>query len=397
MSRDVLRTLADARPAELDPGAPVDPSIRDTELSRAMAPAAARGTGRGLVPRRRRVGPLWGGLGLGLVGATAAAALVVTSLGGGEGGVPGGDLAGTGQVDVNSARTVLLAAAEKAEAAPATGKYWRVKKMFVAPRQVGPEGRTYTVSDAKIYEEWISRDGRAWVGHRAAGAKPRTPADEKAWRRDGAPARWDMGVGDTVDKKRLYLQVKPGAGSLVKVQGEHTLQVPIAGPKPSFAALQKLPADPAVLRKMAEKSALSDGSGSPLDAENPQARQAFAAGKLADLLTTAPVPPKVRAAAFRALADMPAVRSEGRGADERGRKGVVLTITVPYAASTTSTRLIIDPATSQVLSEQVVSKIKGAAAQDAAAKGARTSGKERTTLYLGAGWTDQAPQAPTLP
>ncbi|GAA3954427.1 CU044_5270 family protein [Actinomadura viridis] len=392
MSRDVLRALAEARPAELDPGTPVDPATRDTELSRAMAPAAARGTGRGTVPRRRRVGPLWGGLGLGLVGATAAAALVVTSLGGGEGGVPGGDLAGTGQVDVGSARTVLLAAAEKAEAAPATGKYWRVKRMTMVPRQVGPEGRTYTVSDARIHEEWISRDGRTWTGQRAAGAKPRTPADEKAWRRDGAPARWDMGVGDTVDKKRLYLQVKPGAGNLVKGQGEHALQVPIAGRKPSFSDLQKLPADPAVLRKLAEKNALSDGADGPLHAENPQARQAFAAGKLTDLLTTAPVPPNVRAAAFRALADMPNVRSEGRAADERGRKGVALTITVPYAASATTTRLIIDPATSQVLSEQVASKIKGVAP-----KGARAVGKERTTLYLGAGWTDRAPHAPTLP
>ncbi|GAA2441171.1 hypothetical protein GCM10010191_66620 [Actinomadura vinacea] len=384
MSRDVLRTLAEARPAELDPEAPVDPETRRRELARAMAPATARAADRGIVPARRRFGTLWGG-GLGLVGAAAAAALVVSSLGGGgTGGVPGG---GTSrQPEATSARTVLLAAADKAETAPATGKYWRVTTMFLVSVKVGPKSRPYTVVEPRVHEDWLARNGTGWAGRRVGGAKPKTPQDEKAWRLDGTPARWDLGVGDTVDKAPVYVQTKPGTGTLEKMPKTY-LQVPIAGPKPSFDDLRNLPTDPAALRKRAEKRALSDGGPGSLHAENEQVRQSFAAGKLIDLLTTAPVSPKVRAAAYRALADMPIVKSEGPAVDGRGRKGVAFSIVTPYGESTRGSRLIIDPASSQVLSVHDVSKPKAKS----------VPGKEKTTLYLGAGWTDQAPRPPSLP
>ncbi|MEW2356238.1 CU044_5270 family protein [Spirillospora sp. NPDC029432] len=382
MSRDVLRTLAEARPAELDPAAPVDPDTRAAELGRAMRAAPQRSKRRARVAR-----PVWGGAGL--VGVAAAATLVVTTMtggGAGGGGAPG--QAGEAPLD---ARTVLLAAAEKAEAAPATGKFWRVKRMYLIPVQVGPDARRYTVLDARIRETWLARNGTEWSGQRTAGARPRTPADEKAWRLDGTPARWNLGTGDTVDKAPVYVQTKPGPGRLVKMSGKLAMHVPIAGPKPTFADLENLPADPVKLRTLAEKRALSDGADGRLVATNEQARQAFAAGKLISLLTEAPVPPKVRAAAFRALAGMSIVKAEGKAVDARNRPGVAFTITVPGAGATTTSRLIIDQRTSLVLSEHVASKVKGA-------KGGKGGlGKERTTLYLGAGWTDQAPQAPSLP
>ncbi|MFB4318111.1 CU044_5270 family protein [Actinomadura sp. 21ATH] len=377
MSRDVLRTLAEARPAELDPAAPVDPSTRAAELGRAMRATPQRA-------RRVRIArPVWGGAGL--VGAAAAAALVVTTMAGGGG--AGGGVPGQAQEAPLDARTVLLAAAEKAEAAPATGKFWRVKEMHLIPVEVGPKARPYTVLDARIQETWLAGNGASWAGFRTAGAKPATPADEKAWRLDGAPARWNLGVGDTVDKATVYVQTKPGRGRLVKESGPASLHVPIAGAKPTFADLRSLPADPVRLRALADERALSDGADRPLAADGAQAREAFAAGKLVTLLTEAPVPPKVRAAAFRALAKMPIVKAEGKATDKRGRPGVAFSIDVPGAGgSVTSTRLIIDPATSQVLSEHVASKA-----------GKAGKGKERTTLYLGAGWTNQAPQAPSLP
>jgi hypothetical protein len=188
-----------------------------------------------------------------------------------------------------------------------------------------------------------------------------------------------------VDERRLYVQTKPGQGSLVKAESKG-LHVPIAGPKPSFEDLRNLPTDPIALRALALQHALSDGRDGPLKADNAQVLQAFAAGKLISLLTEAPVPPKVRAAAFRALAGMPVVRSEGKAADGRSRPGVAFSIVAPYDSGPTATRLIIDPATSQVLSEHVASKA-----------GKTGKGKERTTLYLGAGWTNDSPAAPALP
>ena len=382
MSRDVMRVLAEARPAELDPDAPVDASTRAAELAAAMAAPAADPRA---VPPRRRVRPLWhGGLGLAGAAAAAAAALVLTSLGGGQGDVVPDRRE---RPDATSARAVLLTAASKAEQAPATGKYWRVTRMYLIPIKVGPKERRYTVVEARINEEWADANGRGWFGYRTAGAAPRSPQDEKAWRLDGSPARWDLGRGDTVGGERLRVQVKPGKGTLVKSAGPNDLHVPIAGPDPTFDDLRRLPSDPAALRALAEKRALSDGDDIPLQADGPQARRAFAAGKLIDLLTTAPVPPKVRAAAFRALAGMPGVTSEGKAVDARGRKGVALSIVTRSRGGSTSARLIIDPATSQVLSERL-------AAQPAAKSG---PGKERTTLYLGAGWTDETPRPPALP
>ncbi|MFI0357458.1 CU044_5270 family protein [Actinomadura sp. 9N407] len=378
MSRDVLRTLAEARPHELDPDAPVDPGVRGAELARAM-----RGPG-GVDARartRRRVRPVWGGLGL--VGVAAAATLVVTTMTSGQGGVPTGPEQPPEALD---ARTVLLAAAVKAEQAPATGKFWRVKLVHLIPVKVGPKARPYTVEDARISETWLAKNGMSWTGYRTAGAKPMTPADEKAWRLDGSPARWSLGVGDTVDKRQLYVQTKPGQGNLVKIAGKPGLHVPIAGSKPSFEDLRNLPTDPDKLRALADEHALSDGSGASLEAGNAQVREAFAAGKLVSLLTNAPVSPQVRAAAFRALAGMPIVRSEGKATDGRGRTGVAFSIVAPHASGSTATRLIIDPATSQVLAERVASKA-----------GKTGKGKERKTLYLGAGWTNQAPTPPALP
>jgi hypothetical protein len=388
MSRDVMRALAQARPAELDPNAPVDPATRANELHRAMT---ARAEGRGsavrrLVPARRRTRPILGG-GLGLVGAAAAAALVISSMGGGQGGItpgPSGDN-GAQELDVNSTRAVLLAAADKAEQAPATGKYWRVTQMYLLPIEVGPNARPYTVADARIVETWTSKTGAVWVGQRRAGAKPKTPKDEKAWRLDGSPTRWDRGAADTVSGGRVYIRTTPDKGMVSQPSKGGPLRVPIAGDEPSFADVQNLPTDPAALTRLAEQRATSEGvHDQRVEARTEQARRALAANQLVLLLTTTPVPPKVRAAAFRALADMPGIRSEGKARDGRGRPGVAFSLSIPDSTARTSIRLIIDPATSQVLSEEVVSGPAG-------------KGKERTILYLGAAWTNETPRPPALP
>jgi hypothetical protein len=369
-----MRALAEARPAELDPEAPVDARTRSAELAGAMSTAHSR-----TLPARRRVRPLWGG-GLGLAGVAAAATLVITTTGGG----PGPVQSSRGPTDI---RTVLLSAAAKAETAPATGKYWRVSLLQRLPRKVGPKSRPYTVETTRVIEDWTSRGGAAWLGMRDAGAKPKTRRDEQAWLLDGSPARWDLGAGDSPSGAHLYLRSEPDPGTLTKKTGRTELRVPIAGPEPSFDDLERLPSDPAALRRLADERARNDGDDEPLQADTEQLRQSFVARKLIDLLTTAPVPPKVRAGAFRALADLPIVRSEGGAVDDRGRKGVALTTVTRYAGASTGVRLIIDPASSQVLSEQEISRLAAGKAPS----------KQRTTLYLGAGWTDEAPRVPAIP
>src|SRR5688500_18372841 len=93
MTRDVLRMLAEARPQELDPEAPVDEATRRAELTRAMTVPPRSAARSVMAPARRRIRPMWG---LGLVGAAAAAALVVatTATGPGDSGTGAGPKAG---------------------------------------------------------------------------------------------------------------------------------------------------------------------------------------------------------------------------------------------------------------------------------------------------------------
>nr|BFE82807.1 hypothetical protein GCM10020093_054080 [Planobispora longispora] len=94
----------------------------------------------------------------------------------------------------------------------------------------------------------------------------------------------------------------------------------------------------------------------------------------------------MRAAAYRALAELPNVRYLGESTDERGRTGAVFSFTTPFAASSATQdaavqrTLIIDPGTSQVLSSTTTGLpgVKG----------------EQVEVVLEAGWTDDEPSPP---
>ena len=113
---------------------------------------------------------------------------------------------------------------------------------------------------------------------------------------------------------------------------------------------------------------------------------------LANLLVDVPAPPGVRAAAYRALADMPNVKSIGPTRDELGRAGIgilidtagiVVTTGGPYKAGKVTRKLIIDPDTSHVLASET--------------KVGNSSDSFSGTLILEIGWTDQEPHEPELP
>ncbi|GAA4221152.1 hypothetical protein FHR32_005353 [Streptosporangium album] len=307
-------------------------------------------------PRRRRWRLSWTAAVAGL--AAAAAAVAIT--------FPGviGEAGRTERATEISGRSILLAAATRAESGPAaTRAYWRVRKLHrqTHPEPLGRGENRYRMVESRLTEQWASRDGRVWAGSRTLGARPRSGADAEAWRRDGSPTEW-AGQG---------LSTAPGEGLLNAVTDRAPFSM--AGHGMSFEQIQRLPADPVALKdRVAE--VVRDVPGGSTDG--------VVADALSGLLWSKPSPPDVRAAAYRALAELPNVRYLGTAKDERGRAGAAFSFTVRTTATVQRT-LIIDPTSSQVLSST-----------DTGRPG--TVGDE-VEVVLEAGWTDDEPTAPGLP
>lgn len=279
--------------------------------------------------RRRRLAGMFAGMAA-LAGAVAAATLIA---------LPNPEISQPG-------RSILLAAAQSAESGgEASGAYWRVRKMI---RRTYPErlGSGYWMVESRLAEQWVARDGRVWAGARSLGVRPRTQADELAWRKDGSPAAWPG------------LSGAPGKGTLTATSG---VPFSMAGQGMTIDQIRDLPADPGRLLALVEPL----GEGMVADA-------------LSGLLWSKPSPPEVRAAAYRALADLPEVRYLGERNDEQGRKGAAFSFALADPPGTRRT-LIIDSATSRVLSSVTD------------APGIRN---DETELVLEAGWTDRKPAAP---
>jgi hypothetical protein len=344
----------------------------------------------GAVPRTRpiRRAAFRSVLALGLTGAAAAAALAVATLILGAGSSPGG----AGSVVIGgSARSVLLAAAVQAESAPTRGTYWRVRSMSRAtlPRTFGHGENRYTLEQLSVTEKWTTHRGRNWLGRREW-VRPKTPEDEAAWQRDGAPSLWCIGKTDTAPPTPICLHTAPGSASLTRF-GPDTFQI-TEEQALTFGQLQRLPRDPDALRAWLiriNRRELDPSAGTDvvdLNVEN----------ELSNLLVDLPVPPGVRAAAFRALADMPNVTSIGPTQDELGRSGIGIVIQgmrgvvvlgdgnpVAGRAGTLTRTLIIDPKTSRVLADETTLGNRPEPATD--------------RLILGVGWTNERPHKPGLP
>jgi hypothetical protein len=254
------------------------------------------------------------------------------------------------------------------------------------PQRFGHGDDRYTLEQVSVTEKWTTHDGRTWLGRRGW-VRPKTPEDEAARRRDGAPSKWCMGETDTEPPQPICLHTAPGTASVTRfgedVTEEHEL---------TFGQLQRLPHDPDALRAWLVGIARHD-----LD---PSASAAVVnqnvAAELSDLLVDPPVPPGVRAAAYRALADMPNVTSISPTRDELGRAGVGIEIAegvgwiavprdggpVMGPARELTRTLIIHPDTSRVLA-------------DATSIGNR-SDPSSDTLILRVGGTNEKPHKPAL-
>jgi hypothetical protein len=154
-------------------------------LDRVVTAASAgepAGVGRA---RASRPALRWSFLATGLAGAAAAGVLAVSVVAAPQeartdvppvAGAQPGATHSAGAGTTLTARDILLAAANRAEQAPAeTGRYWHVKTVDVyGPVRVGNGAGAYSLLRSSVSESWDASDPRdaSWTGFRDLGARP---------------------------------------------------------------------------------------------------------------------------------------------------------------------------------------------------------------------------------
>ncbi|MEU5868833.1 hypothetical protein ABZ815_47240 [Nonomuraea sp. NPDC047529] len=261
-------------------------------------------------------------------------------------------------------------------AAPPEGAYWHVKELLTMPqpRLFGTSSNSYSLVKRQITERWTTPDGRAWYAYRELGTTPGSAADKKAWQRDGSPSRW----GKSIDGQTVRLSTEPTKGHLGSVRERN--QFELAGQWLTYDEIQRLPADPALLKDWLTRAGRV--------AQIPEtALPGWVAQTLPQLLHVLPAPKEVRNAAYQGMLTMPGVRADGVAKDELGRSGAAVVIDTVNgtgkAAVPETTRLIVDTGRMALLSEE--------------RRGGKQPGKAYVTTLAEVGWTDSRPAVPALP
>ncbi|MDL4771943.1 CU044_5270 family protein [Actinomadura xylanilytica] len=316
-------------------------------------------------PRRSYRRPVLGAL---LAGGVAAA-VGITLLGGDP---------GDGPQDGMSARTVLLSAAEKAQRQPeTTGRYWHTvtnSKFLLGSLATSDDGPPrFRMYERKQLEYWASPnpERKDWSATTNLGMEPVIKADEDAWKRLKCPDFLMPAPGDG----DCTTMLKPGRRKIETGDLNYSF-VNFDGKKVTFQQIADLPTDPVRLRE-----ALNRLLGYKAGDE-----KVFELGT--GLVSEAPAPPRVRAAAFRMIAELPSVRTLGELTDPLGRKGTAVALKVSRDAEAVETRLIVDPAAGRALTSYSVALNNGDGLHGT---GIKTGEIQTSSSVIEAGWTNSHP------
>ncbi|MEV5754915.1 CU044_5270 family protein [Actinoallomurus sp. NPDC052308] len=330
-------------------------------------------------PRRRtsRPGRRWFAVGLAAAGTAAAVAVAATVTGDSDAPVP----PRSSRPVQLSAQEILLSAASSTAKAPVTsGGYWLTSEQQGTAVVVGRPSDRYVIESRMLLKQWVGIGRRpSWQATRELGARPQGEADRAAWRRAGSPTRWTFPPPFTPwtsgasrwKTERLPVQLTFTAGSVQDVQ--------------------RLPDDPAQLRTyFMKRKNDSEGDSSPTE---------WLFSSAYDVLLSEPASAKVRAAAYRILAELPGVRSVGRTTDPLGRPGVAVALGdgAPSDQPSTEDRIVVDPATGALLAEETVlvrpatGRAVSRLPSDLAVESARPGTILNYRALLTATWTDTAP------
>jgi hypothetical protein len=395
MTDDLMRRVAAVRPGHLDPDGPVDGRTRSLELTEAMTAT------REVCGTRRSVRPIWS---LGLVGIGAAAALVVATTAIGPRDDRPGPASGTNGTGTNgagtngagttlNARAVLLAAADGADRQPArTGAWWHTVSLQRTYLRVTAPTGPYVVALREREEGWTPSAVRKqqWSRTQDLGAVPATPADRAAWQRAGSPQHIPAklpvagGADGGAGAKPLIVTMTPRAPQTSHqplVDGDKVFWL---GRNVTMKDLRGLPDSPQGLKRRLLRS--YEGHSTESATEKMSAND-WLFQVSAGLITTMPVTPRVRGAAFRMLAGLGTVTATANVTDAEGRTGTAVTITNHNKFGVQQRRLIIDTAHGRALADETVVVAPGATSAGLSPGPGWTSG-----TVLTAEWTNLAPR-----
>ncbi|NJP95186.1 hypothetical protein HCN51_38105 [Nonomuraea sp. FMUSA5-5] len=233
-----------------------------------------------------------------------------------------------------------------------TGKYWHITRIAGKIYAVGENAADhYKIESRMRYDDWTDQHGKACIAVQDLPARPWTARDRQSWRKAGAPMKVQVATVD--GPGTLFLETPKRKQSCRRVDDRRFF-----GMTPQ--QLAALPTQPEQL-----ENALLDLKGNweayapkvtrqPMRALQGEKRVRALSDVAGTLLAEAPVPPAVRAAAFRMLATLPGVKAESRTTDPLGRPGVVISLpvetTIPLGLFTAPKQLgnyrrqwIIDP------------------------------------------------------
>lgn len=291
--------------------------------------------------------------------------------------LPLGAVAATGAaIATVAARHVLLTAAVAAErAGPGHGNYWYTRELHMSIDQVLEDSIVRQWSELKEItnsrlipldrnvrgeyliesrfrdESWHEPTAGAstvWVTTKL-GARPARPEDELAWRRAGSPRSWAVEGAELEDRDGNVLGTDAHLVHAEEPEPVVERTYPnrddsiywLAGHGVSLQDLAALPTDPMALKAEFLRRFTGEGSeGGPCGATY------WIYDSARNLILEMPVPPGVRAATFRMLADLPEMRVIHDVVDPLGRAATAVAMRNPEITDGAyEDRLLIDAKT----------------------------------------------------
>jgi len=320
------------------------------------------------------------------------------SPGGGPGYIPRGDKSlGHAAIaaDLRRAASVAEASDPQVEAPPGPGELLYVKTIeahleawdpsnpsgsktkprYFTDRQLG-ESSAMPALVSTLKQVWTDSNGKTRERETLSGVEFLSADDQLRWEEAGSPPPWAFDPGEhDVGRDASGRLVKDFASMAFRGRHEFTY----------MSRLSQLPTEPEALRLAAEHRRGGDLPLEPSPATSP--RGGATVERLLEILGEPLASPALRAAAFRALAEIPGIGFERDVADVAGRRGDAIAWLRERGFGR---QYIFDPRTSRILSQAEM--IFNAKAADY--PGVADGTVFRATAYLGSGIVDSKHERP---